>query len=144
MLAQEKIDYYDIFEINPTAMALLDADLVFLDANDQFLEAVGRPLDKLVGHNAFEEFPKMPDDPENPKRTALEAALASGRPEVLHLTRYDIEDPSNPGVFEERYWSSVVTPLLGADGEVKVLELSVREVTSIIAECRASLAQWQG
>jgi PAS domain-containing protein len=58
MLAQD-IDFHEIFRPIPTAMALLTADLVFIDANDEFLEETGRTLDQLVGRNFFEEFPKM-------------------------------------------------------------------------------------
>jgi len=136
MLAKE-IDFHTIFTISPTAMALLTADFEFIDANDQFLDAVGRPLKALIGRNAFDAFPKMPNDPANPKWTALEAALTSGEREYYELQRYDIEDPVHPGVFVERYWSSAVTPIRGANGEIEVLELSARDVTPIIEKFRA-------
>ena len=134
-MLSEEIDFHDIFKISATAMALLTPNFEFIDANDEFLAAIGHPLEDLIGHNAFEVMPKMPEDPGgNPKWTALEAALTTGRREVYKLERYDIEDPSRPGVFEERYWSSIVTPVLGLGGEVEVLELSAREVTPIIGQ----------
>jgi PAS domain-containing protein len=136
MFAQE-IDFHNIFRISPTAMALLTADFVLVDAHDEFLAGCGRRLEDIVGHNVFEQFPKMPPDPGgNPMWTALEAALTSGEREVSELTRYDVEDPAQPGVFEERYWSAVVTPLRGASGDIEMLELSAREVTAIIAQFR--------
>jgi PAS domain S-box-containing protein len=141
-MLSEEIDFHDIFKISATAMALLTPNLEFIDANDEFLAAIGHPLEDLIGHNAFEVMPKMPADPGgNPKWTALEAALTTGRREVYKLERYDIEDPSRPGVFEERYWSSIVTPVHGLGGEVEVLELSVREVTPIIGQFRSLLGQ---
>jgi len=119
-------------------MALLTPNFEFIDANDEFLAAIGHPLEDLIGHNVFEVMPKMPEDPGgNPKWTALEAALTTRRREVYKLERYDIEDPARPGVFEERYWSSIVTPVLGLGGEVEVLELSAREVTPIIGQFQA-------
>jgi PAS domain-containing protein len=133
MLAED-IDFHVIFKINPTAMALLTADFVIIDANDAFLEAMHRSLAEIVGQNIFKEFPKMPYDPGNPKWTALEAAVTSGRREVHKVTRYDIEDPGHPGVFQERYWTSAVTPLRGLGGEIEFLELSAREITPIVAE----------
>jgi PAS domain S-box-containing protein len=137
-MLSEEIDFHDIFKISATAMALLTPNFEFIDANDEFLAAIGHPLEDLIGHNAFEVMPKMPEDPGgNPKWTALEAALTTGRREVYKLERYDIEDPSRPGVFEERYWSSIVTPVHGLGGEVEVLELSVREVTPIIGQFRS-------
>ena len=134
-MLSEEINFHDIFKVNSTAMALLTPDFEFIDANDEFLAAIGHPLEDLIGHNAFEVVPKMPEDPGgNPKWTALEAALTNRRHEVCLLQRYDIEDPARPGVFEERYWSSIVTPVLGLGGEVEVLELSAREVTPIIGQ----------
>jgi PAS domain-containing protein len=141
MLAQE-IDFHEIFKVNSTAMLLLTADLVIVDANDEFLSAVGRPLDDLLGHHIFDKFPKMPQDPGGePKWTALEQASASGEREVRELARYDIEDPGRPGVYEERYWSAVVTPIHGLDGQIEVLELSLRELTPVITQFRALRAE---
>ena len=141
MLAEE-IDLYKVFRIHPTAMALLTADLKVIDANDEFLAMTGRELEDLIGQNVFGVLPKMPPDPGgHPKWTALEEAQASGRHESLSLTRYDIEDPANRGVFQERYWSASVTPVRGTDGHVEVLELSVREVTPIIDEYKKLQAQ---
>lgn len=134
MLAEE-IDFKRIFRLHPTAMALLTPDLEFIDANDEFLEQTGRKLEELLGHNVFAVLPKMPADPGGrPKWTALEEAQATGRREGTSLTRYDLEEPTSPGVFRERYWSTSVTPIHGLDGHVEVLEFSAREVTPIIAE----------
>jgi PAS domain S-box-containing protein len=140
MLAVE-IDFHEVFKVSATAMALLTADFEFLDANEEFLEAAGHKLDDLIGHNIFEVLPKMPSEPGNPKWTALEAALTSRKREADKLIRYDIEDPAHPGEFQERYWSSIVTPVLGLGGEVEVLELSAREVTAVIAEFRRVQAE---
>jgi PAS domain S-box-containing protein len=141
-MLSEEIDFHKIFKINPTAMALLTADFTFIDANDAFLAAIGRELEDLIGRNAFQVMPKMPEDPGGkPKWTALEAALTTKHREVYRLERYDIEDPAHPGVFEERYWTSIVTPMLGQGGEVEVLEMSVREVTPIISQFRSLQAE---
>jgi PAS domain S-box-containing protein len=137
-MLSEEIDLHKIFKINPTAMALLSADFEFIDANEEFLSAIGHPLEEVIGRNAFELVPKMPADPGgNPKWTALEAALTSGRREAYQLERYDIEDPTRPGVFAERYWSAIVTPVLDQDGQVEALELSARELTPIICQFRS-------
>jgi PAS domain-containing protein len=139
MLAEE-IDFYRIFKVHETVMALLTPNLEFIDANEEFLALVGRPLEDLIGKNVFAVLPKMPpDDGGHPKRTALEEAQASGHRASLPLTRYDVEDPSCPGVFRERYWASTVTPVRGADGHVEVLEFSAREVTPIISEFKKLL-----
>jgi hypothetical protein len=121
-------------------MALLTADLVLVDVNDEFLE--GRSAEDVIGHNFFEVFPKVPEDfGGHPVWTALEAAFTTGRREVDELFRYDIEVPGHPGEFQEHYWSAVVMPIRDRDGKIDVLELSVREVTSIVARVRAMDAE---
>jgi PAS domain-containing protein len=135
MLAEE-IDFYRIFKINPTIMLLLTADFVVVDANDEALLAVGLSLEEVIGRNVFEILPKMPDASGQPAWTAAEEAVTSGHCESCELKRYDIEDPASPGVFEERYWSTMVRPVRGLDGQVEMLEFSAREVTQIIEQYR--------
>jgi PAS domain S-box-containing protein len=136
-MLSEEVDIHEIFKIHPTAMALLTPEFEFIDANDEFLAATGHPWEDVIGHHAFEIVPKMPNAY---KWTALEAALTSGRREVYQLQRYDTEDPDHPGVFEERWWTSIVTPVHAVGGEIAVLELSAREVTRIINLYRALTA----
>jgi PAS domain S-box-containing protein len=139
MLAED-LDFREIFKITQTAMALLDADLIFIDVNDQFMKGSGRDLEDLVGRRFREVFPRTPEDRgSDPNWGAIEKAAASGRREADQLVRYDIEDPKT-GLLEERYFSSRVQPIRGCDGHVEVYELSVLEVTEIVAEIRAWLA----
>jgi PAS domain-containing protein len=136
MLAED-IDFYQVFKIHPTSMVLLTADLEIVDANEEFLEESGRDLDDLVGHHLFEEFPKMPASARGREAwSAIEAAMTSGMREHNLLFREDLEDPHNPGVFVEHYWSSVAQPIRGSDGEVDMIEYSLRDVTPIIDEYR--------
>jgi len=137
MLAQE-IDFQDIFKLHPTGMLLLSADLVILDANDAFLADVGRDLEELIGHNFYDEFPKLPADPGgSPKWTALDEAITSGRRQCDQLIRYDLEDPDHPGVFVEHWVTALAQPIRGYDGCVQVMELSVRDITPIIHQYQA-------
>ena len=134
MLAQE-IDFHEIFKIHPTGMVLLSADLVILDANDEFLSAVGRKLEDLIGRNFYDEFPKLPEEPGGrPKWTALDEAMTSGRRQCDQLIRYDLEDPDRPGVFAEHWITTVAQPIRGSDGHVQVIELSLRDITPIIEQ----------
>ena len=92
------IDFHEIFKISPTGMAVLTADLYFVDVNDQFLAEAGRSLDELIGRSVFEMFPKMPSDLGDTERTVLEEAFDTGRRAHVALARYDVEDPAHPGV----------------------------------------------
>src|SRR5258708_8461055 len=127
----KEVDFHEVFKVSAIATALLTPDLVIIDANDEFLDAVGRSLDEVVGQYAFGRFPKMPNDPANPKWTALEAPLISGEREVLRLTRYDFKHPAKPGGFREPYCSSAVTPVYTADGALPLLQTRWPSVTAL-------------
>jgi PAS domain S-box-containing protein len=134
MLA-EQIDFHRMYKIGPTAMALVTSDLVVIDANEEFEEYAGRPLEEVVGRNIFEVMPKVPLDPGgDPMWTPLEEAMTSGRREVTRLMRYDLEDPHEPGAFVEHWWAAIAQPLLGLAGKVEVIEVSFRDVTPIISQ----------
>ena len=136
MLAQE-IDFHDIFKLHPTGMLLLTADLVILDANDEFLATVGRQIEELIGRNFYDEFPKLPEDScGGPRWTALDEAVTSGRRESDRLLRYDLEDPDRPGVFVEHWITTVAQPIRGSDGHIQVIELSLRDITPVIDQYR--------
>jgi PAS domain-containing protein len=136
MLAED-IDFYQVFRLHPTCMVLLTADLAIVDANEEFLQQCGRELDDLIGHHLFEEFPKMPQAPSGDDAwTAVEAAMTTGKREHNLLFREDLEDPEQPGVFVEHYWSSVAQPMRDRAGEVEYIEYSLRDVTPIINEYR--------
>ena len=136
MLAQD-INFYEMFKISPTSMAVLSADLYLVDVNDQFLAHAGRPLEDLVGHNVYEIFPKLPIDMGGAGRDVLEEAFDTGRSAQAPLIRYDMEDPARPGVFEERYWSVAAQPIRGLDGRVEMYELSARDLTPVIEQFKA-------
>ncbi len=141
MLAHE-IDFYRMYKVGPTAMALLTPDLEIIDMNDEFQAYVGRPLEEVAGRNIFEITPKMPEDcGGEPMWTPLEAAMTSGRREAANLMRYDVEDPDHPGAFLERYWAAVAQPIRGPDGQVEVIELSARDITPIISQFRSMQAE---
>ena len=139
-----QIDYRALFKALPGAIAVLTPDFVILDVNDDYLEAVGRKLEDLVGHDVFEVFPQNPADPGDagPRelRASLEGVLASGERDVMTLTRYDVEDAGKQGEFEERYWAICNTPMRRDDGPVAMIALRADEVTHIVCDVRRLLA----
>ncbi len=76
----------------------------------------------------------MPADLGDTERMVLEEAFDTGRRAQVTLGRYDVEDKACPGTFLRHYWSSVVQPVRGLDGQVEVYELSVRNLTPVIAQ----------
>lgn len=135
-MAGVEFDYAGVFHALPGMVALLTPELVYVDANDDYLSSSGRSREQVVGRYLFEVFPDRPDDPESDGVRNLEASLRrvaeTGQRDAMALQRYDVESLERPGVWQERYWSPVNAPLLDADGNVVLLVHRVEEVTELI------------
>ncbi|MFF7882615.1 PP2C family protein-serine/threonine phosphatase [Streptomyces sp. NPDC020794] len=135
------IDYAEVFRALPSPVLLLTPDMVAVDANRAYERVSGRSLAELVGRCVFDVFPDNPSDPRanGPQalRASLERVLATGGPDSMALQRYSVDVPDRPGVFEDRYWSTVNIPLLDADGRVSLIVHRVEEVTALIRARRA-------
>ncbi|ARF59047.1 PP2C family protein-serine/threonine phosphatase [Streptomyces gilvosporeus] len=130
------IDYEAVFQALPGGALLLTPDLVIVDVNEAHLRLSGRPRNGQIGRPLFEVFPDNPADPHATGARGLEASLrrvlATRAPDSMPLHRYDVEAPGRPGVYEERYWSTVNAPVIGSDGEVQLLVHRVEEVTELV------------
>jgi serine phosphatase RsbU (regulator of sigma subunit) len=130
------IDYRAVFQALPGMVALLTPDLVYADANQDFLRLSHRTREELIGRYLFEVFPDNPNDPAATGSRNLQASLRrvleTGERDTMALQRYDVESRERPGEWEERYWSPVNVPVLGADGRVVLLVHRVEEVTELI------------
>jgi PAS domain S-box-containing protein len=143
-VTEPEIDYKRVFKIGPYRTAVISPDLTILDVNDEYLTGSGRKREDLLGHSPFDLFPDLPDPADTGSRdlrASLEAVLASGERDVVSLTRYDVEDPGRPGVFEERYWNVVSTPLLTDTGRVMMIVVISHDVTPIVSQFRAERDQ---
>jgi PAS domain S-box-containing protein len=121
------------FEATTLAYSLMDTDFVILDVNTAFTEATGMARDELVGHQAFELFPENPlqseDAPARAMRQSLERVLSTRQRDSMHIHRYDIPDPDQPGAFMERYWSPVNIPVFDDGGDLVAILQQVEDVT---------------
>ncbi|MEU9135016.1 SpoIIE family protein phosphatase [Streptomyces sp. NPDC048404] len=142
-MAGVEIDFGGVFHALPGMVALLTPDLVFVDANEDYLSNSGRSREQLVGRYLFDVFPDRPGDPASTGMRNLEASLRrvveSGERDTMALQRYDVESLDRPGVWEKRYWSPVNAPVLHADGTVALVVHRVEEVTELI-RARGGLA----
>lgn len=141
-MTDAEIDYAAVFQTLPGMVALLTPDLVYADANEEFLRMSGRKREDLIGRYLFDVFPDNPnhDDATGMRNleTSLLRVLATGERDTMALQRYDVQIPDRPGHWEERYWSPVNVPVLGADGKVVLLVHRVEEVTELIRARRAA------
>ncbi|MFH9551748.1 PP2C family protein-serine/threonine phosphatase [Streptomyces sp. NPDC051445] len=130
------IDYTAVFQALPGMVALLTPELVYADANAEFLRVTGRKREQMVGRHVFEVFPDNPNDGAASGMRNLQASLhrvlATGERDTMALQRYDVESTERPGEWDERYWSPVNAPVYGPDGSVVLLVHRVEEVTELI------------
>ncbi|CAM5585051.1 PP2C family protein-serine/threonine phosphatase [Streptomyces aurantiogriseus] len=131
-----QIDYAAVFRALPGMVALLTPDLVYVDANDDFVRLAGRTREQLLGRYIFDVFPENPNEPAAAGMRETQASMlrvvATGERDTMALLRYDIEDPQRPGHWEEHYWSPVNAPVHGPDGRVALIVHRVEEITELI------------
>ncbi|MET8966181.1 SpoIIE family protein phosphatase [Streptomyces sp. NPDC004074] len=135
-MTEPGIDYRAVFEASPSAMLVLDAAFVILDANAAYQRLVGRTRDQLVGQYLFQAYPDNPYDGHGAGRDDMESSLRrvlkTGCPDAVGPMRFDVEDPGRPGAFAERYWSPINAPVLDADGRVALIVHRLAEVTDLV------------
>ena len=132
---ERQVDYQAIFKRIPAVMVALSPDFTILDVSDETAELTGRKAEDLIGRDVFDTFRANPNDSGEPGprnlRASLESVVATGERDVMPLTRYDLEDPGRPGVFDERYWDIVNIPVV-AHGRVSQIIFRAMDVTEVI------------
>jgi len=130
----DDIGFDTLFDAAPAPCLVISPQLTILAANAAYLAVAGRDRASIVGLNIFEAFPDNPDDPHGDGvanlRASLQRVLATGQPDKMAAMRYDVAPEPGGANFLPRYWRSVNTPVLAADGEVRCIIQSVEEMTS--------------
>ncbi|WP_406367677.1 PP2C family protein-serine/threonine phosphatase [Streptomyces sp. NBC_00645] len=115
---------------------VLGPDLVLADINEAACRVTGRTREDLLGRYLFDAFPDNPADPEadgvRNLHASMDRVLRSKEPDTMAPMKYDIPVADRPGVFEERWWSAINTPVLGQDGQVEWILHRGEDVTSFI------------
>ena len=138
------INYQAVFEAFPGPTALLSCDFTILNANDDYLAAVSRERDDLVGQNIFVAFPTHGGESggtgADNLRASLESVVATCELDRMDLIRFDIEVPGKAGVFEERYWAVVNAPVVGSDGRADFIVHRAADATATVRSVLQSQA----
>ena len=133
-----------LFESLPGLFLILTPDLKIVSASDAYLKATMTKREDLVGRGLFEAFPDNPDDPSATGTSNLRASLDRVRQtaaaDTMAIQKYDIRRPD--GAFEERYWSPINSPLLGADRRIEYLIHRVEDVTEFVRQKVAAREQY--
>jgi len=130
-------DFQALFESAPGLYLVLEPDLTIAAASDAYLRATMTERAAILGRGIFDVFPDNPDEPEatgvENLRASLARVLARKEPDTMAVQKYDIRRPeSEGGGFEERHWSPVNSPVLGADGAVAYIIHRVEDVTEFV------------
>jgi hypothetical protein len=130
-------DFRLLFESAPGLYLILAPDLKIVAVSDSYLRATMTKRDEILGRGIFDVFPDNPDDPATTGvatlRASLERVLKHRRPDAMAVQKYDIQRPeAEGGGFEERHWSPVNSPVLGADREVIYIIHRVEDVTEFV------------
>jgi PAS domain-containing protein len=128
-----QVDYAAVYRQLPVPVLLLTPELEIADANEAFLQTMGRTRDGLLSRNVFDAFPENPSDPGatgvRNSVAAMRRVLAKGEPEAMEFQKYDIEAPDSPGEFARRYWSALCGPVFGPRGRVVLIANCAVDVT---------------
>jgi PAS domain S-box-containing protein len=128
-------DYQAIFDASPTPLLVIaPPDWIIVAANEARLKATDTTREQNLGRKLFDAFP---DDPSHPEAdgvrnlsSSLERVLATKKADLMAVQRYALSDAN--GVFVERWWNPVNTPVLDRDGEVALVIHRVEEVTDLV------------
>jgi signal transduction histidine kinase len=113
---------------------VLKPDLTIVAVSDAYLKATMTRRKQILGRGLFEVFPDNPDDPAatgvSNLRASLDRVLKNVAPDTMAIQKYDVRRPD--GVFEERFWSPVNSPVCDADGRIEYIIHRVEDVTDFV------------
>jgi PAS domain S-box-containing protein len=129
-------DYRALFRASPYPYLVMAPDLTIVGASGAYLRSVKRSEEDIVGRYVFEAFPENPDDPDatdiSEVKGSLLRALAKGEPDTTAFVRYAVPVSTPDGIkFEERYWSTVHTPVLDDEGRPLLVVQNPVDVTDL-------------
>jgi PAS domain-containing protein len=125
------------FESSKHPYLLIDPGpgLRIVGANPAYLAATFTERDSIAGRSLFDVFPDNPDQPladgVNNLFISLKTVAATGRPHGMAIQRYDIRDAA--GIFVERHWLPLNTPIHDTQGRLVFLLHQVEDVTDQVA-----------
>ena len=132
--------YRTLFESAPGCYLVLTAhDYRIVGVSDAYLEATKTTRTQLSGQHIFHMFPDDPADRATDGveqvRASLERVRHSGLGDVMAVQRFPIRRPeAEGGGFEERFWSTVNSPVAGPDGSLAYIIHRVEDVTAYLRE----------
>lgn len=139
-------DFQALFDAAPDRYLVLDRQFVIVAVSAAYTRATMTRREDIIGRNVFEVFPDNPSDPAaegaHNLRASLVRVLHSATADSMPVQKYDIRrDDGDAAAFEERYWSPLNTPVMGADGKVAFIIHRVEDVTELVRVRRSGAEQ---
>ncbi|HQU85304.1 MAG TPA: PAS domain-containing protein [Pyrinomonadaceae bacterium] len=111
----EQIDFRHLFNNIPGRYIVLLPDLTVAAVSDEYLKATMVEREMLVGQKLFDVFPENPADEKAHGaanvRASLEKVFQTGKPDLMPVIKYDIQNSTADGnAFEERFWRLATYP----------------------------------
>jgi len=136
-----RLQFQALFESAPGLFLVLKPDFTIVAVSNAYLKATLTERGKILGRGLFEVFPDNPDDPQadgvRNLRASLERVLSHRTSDTMAVQKYDVQNPET-GLFEEKYWSPVNTPVVGAGNNVEFIIHRVEDVTEFIRQRQAN------
>ena len=128
------IDFQRLFESSPDRYMVLSPTLNIVAATDAYLQATLVKRSNVIGRPLFEVFPDNPDDPAadgmRNLHLSLQQVLRHRTANTMAVQKYDVRNAA--GIFEERFWSCVNTPILDENGEVYLIIHRAEDVSDYV------------
>jgi PAS domain S-box-containing protein len=135
-LRHSQAELQSLFESLPGLYLVLTPDLKIVAASDAYLKATLTTREGILGHSLFDVFPDNPDDAGTKAvanmQASIDRVMRNAAPDTMAIARHDIRGPD--GVFVERYWSPINSPMFGTDREIKYIIHRVEEVTEYVRQ----------
>ncbi|MBP0617505.1 sensor histidine kinase [Jiella mangrovi] len=126
------LDFFDVFDLVPTPLMVLDRSLRYVAVNGAYEKATGRQREELLGNGVFEMFPGSGES-ERQMRRAFADVLETGVENYIALIPYEIQrSDADGGEIEMRYWSANHSPILDGNGNVRYILQHTSDVTDIV------------
>ena len=122
-----------LFESLPGLFLIFTAELKVTSVSDALLKATMKQRRDVLGRSVFEVFPDQGgSDAISNWRTSLARVRQTCAPDTMSVQKYDVRRPD--GILEERYWSPMNSPVLGADGQIEYFIHRVVDVTEFVRQ----------
>ncbi|HEX4262959.1 MAG TPA: ATP-binding protein [Verrucomicrobiae bacterium] len=135
-IEQMHLQFRALFESVPGSYLVLKPDLTIAAVSDAYLKDTMTQREKILGRGLFEVFPDNPEDSAatgaSNLRASLNRVLKEKKNDTMAIQKYDVRRLD--GVFEERYWSPVNSPVIGADGQIEYIVHRVEDVTDFVRQ----------